>query len=483
MRILLIHPPKTHQVWAGVPSVFNDKYAYLFPPLAVMGLSAYLKQHTAHQVEVLDCVVEQLAFEQIGPRVLAARPDVVGVAATASHAVYNVRLVIDMVRQVLPDAFIVIGGPHVSAFPELAARLDGVDAAIEGDGEQPLAALLDTLDSGGDLHQVPAILFKEPDGTIYRQGERRMIHDLDSLPFSDRDAFPPGRYFTPGMKGGRTTTMMSSRGCPNRCVFCNVPQAYRARSPEHVVQEVELCVRRHGIQDIHFVDDIFNISPERVMAISELILRREIKVSWGYKASIRNTTPQMLRLAKRAGCYKVHYGVETFTNEGLKTLNKRATVDEIKRIFRMTQDEGLKAIAYMIVGCPHERTAEQIMAVAPWMHDLAPDYVVYSLFTPYPDSSIFPEGVKRGLFAADCWERFLLAPTEQYDLPTAWEEFLSKEQLLEIFKVLHRKFYYHPRTMARIFSRLTTPSELKHVLFGAFQLLRMELLKAGQRKI
>ena len=70
MRILLIHPPKTHQVWAGVPSVFNDKYAYLFPPLAVMGLSAYLKQHTAHQVEVLDCVVEQLAFEQIGPRVL-----------------------------------------------------------------------------------------------------------------------------------------------------------------------------------------------------------------------------------------------------------------------------------------------------------------------------------------------------------------------------------------------------------------------------
>jgi len=250
-----------------------------------------------------------------------------------------------------------------------------------------------------------------------------------------------------------------------------------------VVDEIEECVRRYGIQDIHFVDDIFNITPERVMSIAELILRRDLKVWWGYKASIRQTTREMLKLAKRAGCYKVHYGVETFTVEGLETLNKRSSPDEIKQIFRMTQSEGLKAIAYMIIGCPHEKTAQQILDVVPWMHELAPDYVVYSLFTPYPDASIFDEGKKKGLYPADCWERFMLQPTGEYDLPTAWEEYLSKEELLQIFKEVHRRFYYHPRTLVRTFARLSTPSELKHVLFGGFQLMRMELLKATRRQI
>ena len=485
MRILLLHVPKTHQVWAGVPSVFNDRYAYLFPPLASMSLSAYLKRHNRHQVVVLDCVVEGLDFSQIGPRVAALQPDVVGITCTASHALYNVKLSIQAIRSVLPEVFIVLGGPHVNAFPELAVRLDGIDAAITGDGEQALQILLDTLEEDGrdDLTGVPGILLLQPDGSIYRNQEQRTVHDLDSLPFSDRDAFPPNLYYTPGMKGGRTTTMMSSRGCPNQCVFCNVPHRYRARSPEHVVDEIEECVRRHGIQDIHFVDDIFNITPERVMSIAELILRRDLKVWWGYKASIRQTTREMLQLARRAGCYKVHYGVETFTDEGLKVLNKSSTADEIKQIFRLTQSVGLKAIAYMIIGCPHERSAEQIMKVVPWMHELAPDYVVYSLFTPYPDASIFGEGVKKGLYPADCWERFMLDPTAEYDLPTAWEEFLTKQQLLQIFKDVHRKFYYHPRTLLRTFSRLSTPAELKHVLFGGFQLMRMELLKATRRQI
>ena len=483
MRILLIHPPKTYQVWAGVPSVFNDKYAYLFPPLALMSLSAWLKRHSHHEAHTLDCIVDDLSFDDIERRVAGLRPDVVGVSATASHNMVNVARCIDAVRRALPEVFVVMGGPHVNAFPHLAARLRGVDACIQGDGEQPLVTLLDTLEADGDIRDVPSILIQEPDGTVYEGAKGDPIHDLDTLPLPDRDDFPPGKYFTPGMRGARTTTMMSSRGCPHRCVFCNVPHAYRPHSPERVVDEMAEAVHRHGIQDIHFVDDLFNPTPERVMAISELILQRGLKIWWGYKASIRQTTPEMIRLAHRAGCYRMHYGVETFTDEGLKALHKKATVAEIKDVFRMTQAEGVKAIAYMIMGNPHETSARQILDVIPFMHDLAPDYVVYSLFTPYPDAPIFQEGVDRGLWPADCWEKFLLDPTEDYDLPTAWEEFLTKEELLGLFKEVHRKFYFHPRTLLRTFSRIRTRAELKNILLGGFQLGRMELLKVGQSKI
>ena len=483
MKILLIHPPKTHQVWAGVPRVFNDRFAYLFPPLAVMTLSSYLKRHSDHQVEVLDAVVDNLTFPQIEARVGRSAPDVVGISATATHNLVNVAYTVDVVRKARPSAFVVMGGAHVTSFPEQAARFSGIDAAIQGDGELPLLRLLDTLEGGGSLDDVPSILLRRDDGSVYAAPLAEPVHDLDTLPFPDRDACPPGRYFTPGMKGGLTTTMMSSRGCPHRCVFCNVPHRYRARSPESVVDEMEECVRRHGVQDIHFVDDLFNASAERVMAISELILARGLKVWWGYKASIRQTTREMVRLALRAGCYRMHYGVETFSDEGLAALNKKSTVAEIKRVFRMTQDEGVKAIAYMIIGCPHERSAEQILDVIPFMHDLAPSYVVYSLFTPYPDAPIFAEGAARGLWDPDCWERFMLNPTEDHALPTAWEEHLSKQELVEVFKKVNRAFYAHPKTVLRTLAALRTPSELWRVLLGGFQLARMELMRGGDRQI
>ena len=483
MKVLLVHTPKKHQVWAGVPDIFNDKYAYLFPPLAVMGLSSYLKKHTEHDIRGMDCVVDDLDYPEIERQIREWKPDVIGVSSTSTHGLFNVVETVRAARRAHPGAFIVVGGPHANSFPENTARLPGIDAAITGDGERPMKALLDTLDSGGDIKDVPSILIQQEDGSIYRSEMADPIHDLDELPFPDREGFPPHKYFTPGMKGGRATTMYSSRGCPNQCIFCNVPHKYRARSPERVVDEIEECVRRYGIQDIHFIDDIFNITPERVMAISELILQRDLKIFWGYKASIRNTTREMVRLAKRAGCYKMHYGVEALTDKGLKALKKKSSVEEIFEIFRMTQDEGVKAIAYMIIGCPHEESPEELLEVARVMYRLNPAYVVYSLFTPYPDTGIFQKGADKGLFPRDCWEKWMVDPTEEYDLPTCWEEFMSKEEQLELFKTLHHKFYFHPRTLVKTFATLRTPSELKRVLLGGFQLARMQFLRHDTRSI
>ncbi|MCZ7586243.1 MAG: cobalamin-dependent protein [Deltaproteobacteria bacterium] len=300
MKLLLISPPRRHQVWAGVPKMFNDRFAYLFPPLAVMTLSSYLKRETKHTIDVMDCQPTDLGWDDIAGRVRDTQPDVVGVTAPATHCLVDVRKTIEAVRRANPNAFVVLGGPHVNAYPEQSARFPGVDVAMQGDGEVPLARLLDTLEGGGDLASVPNILIKREDGSVFQSDCVPNIEDLDSLPFADREACPPGLYYTPGMKAARTTTMMSSRGCPLRCTFCNVPHSYRKRSPEHVVEEIVECVERYGIEDIHFVDDFFNLTVDRVMQISEEILRRGVKVGWSFKATVRQTSREMIRLAQRA---------------------------------------------------------------------------------------------------------------------------------------------------------------------------------------
>lgn len=448
-----------------------------------MYLSSYLRNNTGHQVDVLDCIPKDLGFSYISNYINQTAPDVVGISVTATHNLVNVAKSIEAIRRAKPDTFIVIGGAHVNSFPKQAAMLKGVDAAIFGDGEIPLAALLDTLESGGDQKKVPNILIFEGDGTVY-EGHRVPNEDnLDVFPFPDRQSCPPGRYFTPGMKGARATTMMSSRGCPFQCVFCNVPHAFRTRSAKNVVDEMEECVNRYGIQDIHFIDDLFNITPERVMEISEELIRRDVKVGWGYKAGVHQTTREMVQVAKRAGCYRMHYGVETFTPHGLKALNKKVTLEEIFEVFRFTQDLGVKAIAYMIVGCPFEKTADEILKAGDFIKKLNPNYVVYSLFTPYPDAPVFQEGVEKGIWDSDCWEKFMLNPTEDHSLPTAWEEHLSKKELLDVFKKLNRRFYFHPFTLARTLISIRGWAELKRILLGGLSLIRMELLKAGSKDI
>lgn len=481
MKVLLVNPPKRKQVWAGVPDIFNDRHAYLFPPLGVLYLSSYLKKNSKHEVRVLDCLPDALTDEEIEARIREFAPRFVG-SLCLSHNLVDVHRLTGMVKRIDPTIHVMIGGPHPTAFPDEALALAHVDAIVRGDGEQALVEWLAALEAGSGFESVLGVSYKH-NGESFKNPERELAHDLDELPFPDRDAVDIRRYYTPGMKKPVTTTIISSRGCPYRCSFCSVPKGYRARSPKNIVDELEECVNRYGIQEVHFIDDLFNISAQRVIDISNEIVRRKVKIDWGFKGSCNNTTPEMLAAAREAGCVKAHYGVETFTPEGLKSINKKTNLEQIFQVFRWTREAGIKAVAYMIVGCPHEKSREDILGVRAFIRKLDPDFVVYSLYTPYPDATIFNQGVELGLWKEDVWRNFMLNPVEDHDLPTVWNQYLDKEELLAIFKQVHRDFYYSPKVIARTLLAVENLSDLKRIAKGGFQLLRMELMGAKGRRI
>jgi radical SAM superfamily enzyme YgiQ (UPF0313 family) len=250
-----------------------------------------------------------------------------------------------------------------------------------------------------------------------------------------------------------------------------------------VVDEMQECAERYGISEIHFIDDIFNISTHRVIEVSEEILRRNVKMKWGFKASVKHVTPEMLRIARRAGCFRLHYGVETHSNEGLAALNKNITLDRIFEVFRMTREAGLLSIAYMMVGCPHEKSAAEILRVKQFIRKLDPDYVVYSLFTPYPDTQVFRDGAGLGLWPEDVWTRFYGNPQPGFRLPTMWTQFLDETTLLRLFKEINRDFYFSPRVIFRTLKELRSPTHLTRILRGGLSIARLQLMRPDSRRI
>ena len=481
MKVVLLKPPKFLQVWAGVPDVFNDPAAHIYPPMGIMQLSAYLKANTEHEIVLVDAVPDLWSYEEATRHVLDLEPDVIGITTT-THSIRCAATMAQCIKAVSPNTTVVLGGPHVSAFPQHALAIDAFDYAVQGDGELAMQHLLECLVRQEEPKDVKGIIWRQGD-TVVDNGPADFIKDLDSLALPDRENLPNERYYTPSNAYRMTSTIMGSRGCPNQCVFCNVPHRFRARSPRHIVDEMVECKERYGVQEIHFIDDIFNITAQRVIDISEEILKRGVDLQWGFKASCQQVTKEMLDIAKRAGCFRIHYGVETHTQDGLKALHKGITIERIHEVFRMTREAGLIAIAYMMVGCPHEKTPADVMGIIPFIRDLDPDYVVYSLFTPYPDTEIFKEGASRGLWPADVWETFMCDPKPGVKLPTMWTEYIDEDTLLSLFKRTNRAFYFSPKVLLRTLFSLRSPAHLARVIRGGMSVIKLQLLNTSSRRI
>ncbi|MCL5035488.1 MAG: B12-binding domain-containing radical SAM protein [Chloroflexi bacterium] len=481
MKVLLVNPPKNHQVWAGIPDIFNTRDIYMFPPLGIMTVSAYLKKNTGHEIHLMDCFAENLRPPAVAEKAKEIGADVVGVL-TLTHNLADVSMIMKEIKKTSPDIHTVIGGPHTYVYPHKAAAMEGVDSVVRGDGEETFMDWLSALSGEKDPSEVAGVLFKK-DGEIIETPVRDPVHDLDSLPFPDRKSLIQHKYYTPAMRRDRGTTLITSRGCPHRCVFCSTHKNYRTRSPGNVVDEVEDCVENLGIKEILFIDDTFNSSPGRVIDICNEILKRKIKFEWGFKAACHTVTPEMLKLAREAGCTKIHYGVETATDEGLKYLNKKASMEDIFNAFEWTKKAKIRAIAYMMVGCPYEKSKDDVLKIKDFIRKLDPDYVVHSLFSPYPDAPIFKKGVELGLWEADCWDKFMDNPAVDYDLPTVWEEHLTKDELVDVMKILHQDFYLSPRKILKTLLTVKSIPELVRMAAGGMSIIKLKSVRPDVRRI
>ena len=397
MKILLIKPPALiPKDWTGLTGIV--------PPLGLAYVAAVLEQN-GHEVKILDAVALNLTKTEVAREIKDFHPGLVGI--TAMTASFKGALEAAQIAHE-SNAFVVIGGPHMAAYPRETLSYSYIDFGIVGEGEYPMAELIKALEHGSPLADIK--------GLVYRKGEEIIVNgsyivdDLEALAFPARELLPNEKYSSIiGLHP--VTTMITSRGCPYHCAFCAKQpsdEKYRARSAANVADEMEMVIEKYGVREIMFYDDTMTVKRQHIDSICNEIIKRGLKVNWETPIRINEVDESLLSLMKKAGCLRLRYGIESGDPQILKNMNKNISLDMAKEVFRLTRKAGIETFAYFMVGYLHE-TAQTMTNTLRLAKELDPDLVMFTVTVPYPNTPLYEQVRKEGLIIdSDYWQEFTL---------------------------------------------------------------------------
>jgi anaerobic magnesium-protoporphyrin IX monomethyl ester cyclase len=470
MNVLLINPPAEHEIIGNNPAIIEEERGHN-PPLGLLYVASYLEEHTQHRAKIVDAQVEELGYGELRGVIAQEKPDVVGITAM-TLTLLDVVKTVQLVKQVDDGIQVVLGGPHVHLYPEETVGLPGVDYAVLGEGEVAFAELVDSIHDREALKSIGGLAFRQ-DGQTVNTGIRDLIADLDVLPFPARHLTPYRSYSSLLAKRSPITTMITSRGCPFRCAFCDRPhlgKRFRARSARNVVDEMVACTKL-GIHEFLIYDDTFTVNRTRVMDMADEIRRRKIDVGWDVRARVDTVDEEMLQAMRAAGCERVHYGVEAGTKKVLRVLNKGITIEQARDAFRWTKEAGIETLGYFMIGSPTE-TREDILQTIEVAKSLEPDYVHITILTPFPGTQVYLDGLERGVFKKDYWQRFAANPMPDFQ-PPYWEVLLSSAELVGLLTLAYKRFYLRPSYVLKRALRVRSLPELARKAHAAMKVLRL----------
>jgi len=471
-RVLFINPPLDNIVKMEMSEDVIEEMGH-YPPLGLLYLATYLGEKMPSEVEarIVDCVPENVNYEKLRAIIAEFKP-VLCAITTFTPTIVDALLTAKLAKETDPCVKVALGGHHVDSYPAESLAAENVDYICKGEGEESLLQLVKCIISDKTPDNITGVGYKK-DGRLVIDDGYPFIKDLDSLPIPDRGLINNNLYTCTLGAEKTVATVMSSRGCPYTCTFCYCPtKNYRMRTVGSIIAELKE-ISKLGIREIFFFDDLFNVSAERVTAISRAMIKENLKFSWSFRGRVNNITDEMLKAAKEAGCERIHYGIETSDNERLNRINKKITVDMIKKAVKLTRDNKVIAVGSFMIGLPGE-TKGEIYKTFRFMRELGLDYAQISVLMPYPNTALYKEALEKGVIKKDFWKAFAENPIEGKKTfsPEVWAEKLSQEELFRLINVGYRQFYMRPSYVLYSLLKTKSPKELASKIHAAFVLLK-----------
>ncbi len=442
MRILFLN-------LAMRPFSKNQHPTHTLAPLDI-GYCCSILEKKGYHIDFIDTKIENLDYSSLISKIRSKRPDIIVIKPSINQVNYLISLSNKLKKTV--KYVILIGPVSTLYYNAFIFKNSPILACVLEEPEFALLNLVKGLENKKNINDLEGIAFYDKKLIINKPIR---IENLDDLPFPKHDLFiDKGYYFYYPVQINtklKIGYMLSSRGCPFSCFFCSpierssYSKNYFTRSPKNIVNEMFFLCEK-GINTIYFIDDVFTLDRKRVLDICDEILRRELKIKWVIQSRVDLLDEEMLRKMKEAGCSTICLGIESFSDNILRRLNKKITISQILKIVDSINRARIMTVGYFIIGNPNE-TKEEILKTIDIAKKLPLDMIQVHFFTSYPGSLAFNASKKQDYY------KFRLVDDVSK---------VSKKELEQLQNYFYKSFYFRKSFFIRYL--------FKNLLFNVFNL-------------
>ena len=390
--------------------------------LALASLAAYAKKVFPDVKVSLVSVLQDDDIAEYVRRVVRKRPDLI--AVSAMHPTWLPMLpYLEALKRALPATPVVVGGYQAIFSPQETIDHPAVDFICAGDGEMPLAKLIQRLKDGGNEEAVPGLWEKQEGGGVVKSSPC-LTQNLDEIPFPDYTIFEKDGELSwlssHAVESERLITMpvMSGRGCPYRCSYCcNTPllEMYRGQgnylrkyNQEKLIEELIRLRGRYGIQYFQFMDETFLFNKKSARRLLGLY-RDSIGLPFSMFTRVEQMDEGFCRFAAAAGCHSMWFGVESGSEAYRRRyLARRMSNQRILDAAEMAKRQGIRRMIFCMVGMPFE-SRENILETLELTKLIGPERAIFSQYLPLPGTPLYDVAERANL---------LLDPTQQQQMWT-----------------------------------------------------------------
>jgi len=467
MKILMLNPPyfPKYSRFSRSPAV--TKSGTIYYPIWHAYATGVLEKED-HEVKLIDAPAHGFSKKDCYSIASNFKPDMV-VVYTSTPSIYNDIEIAREIKELIPQSFVLLTGPHVSALPVESLLIDKrIDAIALREYDITLVELASILPKKERLNEIKGIAYIS-NGKILSNPEREFIADLDNLPFVSavyKKHLKIENYFYAHCRYP-VVSIFTSRGCHGKCNYCVYPEQMfgrkqRQRSPENIVAEFEYIKKElPQVREVLIDDDTFSFNQEHTIKFCELMIKNRIKLPWTVecRATLKYETMVMM---KRAGCRLIVVGFESADNDVLRNMKKGLTFERMREFVKDAKKANIMIHSCFMAGNMGE-TKETLQKSLKFAKEINADTCQFFPLMVYPGTEVYEWAKSNGYLTTDDYRKWL---TEEglHNCVVSTPE-LSAKELVNFCDYARRKYYLSPNYLTyKFFKVLKSPEEMKKTL-------------------
>ncbi|MEM4259848.1 MAG: radical SAM protein [Candidatus Woesearchaeota archaeon] len=376
MKVLLIKPKTLLEA-----SIVSEAES-IVSPLGLLYMGVVLKKEH-HKIKFIDLDLEEKPIEDI---VHSFKPDWIGITSTTPSFPYA----IDYARRIkkITNTPIVIGGVHATGVDsKLLDKYPEIDYIVRGEGKWAMRGFV----AGKNPELIDGVCFRKNNTVINK--EITFINDLNTLPIPDRSLAKEYEYRDSPIyrRKNKHSTMLFSRGCMYKCIFCDYQTRGkpRFRNAENIIKEIKQEYAK-SITDFRIMDEFFTMNKTLVKKVCNQIIKDGMKISWNCQTRADVLDEDIIILMKKSGCWCVQIGFETGSPAFMERINKRLNLEKVKETCKLLKKHKIFTVVFFIIGSPFE-TKKDINMTLKFARTLDTELVTFSMVTPFPATDLWAE--------------------------------------------------------------------------------------------